>query len=255
MTRLMCVSSGKGGVGKTTITSNLGSALSDFGCDTVVMDANLTNPSLGFHLGIPLYPKTLHDVLRDEAHISEATYVHNSGLKVVPAGISIEDLRNTSPRDLGDVLLDVVGEPDVVLIDSAAGLGQEAINAVETSDELLLVTNPDLPSVTDALKTASIAESAGTEIYGVVLNRVKNSPEELNVEEVESMIGHPVIKTVPEDSRVPESIAVKEPVVRHSPKSRVSREIKKLAAEIAGVDYNPRVEKKGLFSRLFSFLK
>lgn len=255
MTRLMCISSGKGGVGKTTLASNLGSALSDFGRDTVVMDANLTNPSLGFHLGIPLYPKTLHDVLRDEAHISEATYIHNSGLKVVPAGISIEDLRNTSPQALGDVLLDVVGEPDVVLIDSAAGLGKEAVNAIETSDELMLVTNPDLPSVTDALKTASIAESAGTEVYGVVLNKVKDSPEELDIEEIESMIGHPVISTIPHDDRVPESIAVKTPLIYHSPKSPAAQEIKKLAAELAGVEYTPKRERKGFLARIFSFLR
>ncbi|MDY6778038.1 MAG: P-loop NTPase [Candidatus Nanohaloarchaea archaeon] len=56
MVRRICVSGGKGGVGKTTITSNLGSALTEFGVDTTVVDANLTNPNLGFHLCIPLYP-------------------------------------------------------------------------------------------------------------------------------------------------------------------------------------------------------
>jgi len=79
MTRLICVSSGKGGVGKTTVTSNIGAALTQFGSDTIVLDANLTNPNLGFHLGIPLYPKTLHDVLKGEAHITEAMYITTQG--------------------------------------------------------------------------------------------------------------------------------------------------------------------------------
>jgi len=254
MTRLICVSSGKGGVGKTTVTSNLGAALTQFGKDTVVVDANLTNPNLGFHLGIPLYPKTLHDVLRGEAHVSEATYLHNSGLKIIPAGLSIEDLKNTSPNKLGTVLLDMIGEPDVILIDSAAGLGRESIKAIESSDELILVTNPDLPSVTDALKTANIAEECGTKVVGVVLNRVGKRPSELSVEEVEAMVGHPVIATIPEDSRVHESIAMKTPIVHHRPNAPAAVELKKLAAGLSGSDYAPVIKKRSWISRIFGFL-
>ncbi len=254
MTRLICVSSGKGGVGKTTVTANLGAALTQFGKDTVVVDANLTNPNLGFHLGVPLYPKTLHDVLRGEAHISEATYLHNSGLKVIPAGLSIEDLKSTSPNKLGGVLLDLVGEPDVVLIDSAAGLGREAIKAIESSDELLLVTNPNLPAVTDALKTANIAEECGTKVLGVVLNRIRKSPSELSVEEVEAMIGHPVIATIPEDKKVAESLAMKSPVVHHRPDSSAATELKKLAAHLSGSDYVPKAKKRNWITRIFGFL-
>jgi ATPases involved in chromosome partitioning len=78
MTRLVCVTGAKGGTGKTTVASNLAAALTEFGQDTLVMDANLTNPNLGFHLGIPLYPTTLHDVLKGESRLPEATYVHDS---------------------------------------------------------------------------------------------------------------------------------------------------------------------------------
>ncbi len=255
MTRLICVSSGKGGVGKTTVTSNLGAALTQFGKDTVVVDANLTNPNLGFHLGVPLYPKTLHDVLRGEAHISEATYLHNSGLKVVPAGLSIEDLKSTSPNKLGSVLLDMVGEPDVILVDSAAGLGREALKTIESSDELLLVTNPDLPSVTDALKTANIAEECGTKVIGVILNRVKKTPSELSIEEVEAMIGYPVIATIPEDQKIHESIAMKTPIVYHKPNSPAAIELKKLAARLSGIDYLPKAKKQSWIARIFSFLR
>lgn len=255
MTRLVCVSSGKGGTGKTTVTSNIGAALTQFGSDTIVLDANLTNPNLGFHLGIPLYPKTLHDVLKGDAHITEAMYIHNSGLRVVPAGLSIEDLLDTSPDNLSDVLLDAVGEPDFVLVDSAAGLGNESISAIEASDEVLVVTNPNLPAVTDALKTVNIAEEAGTDIMGVVLNRVKDHDSELDSSEVESMIGHRVLMEVPEHDKVQEALAVKKPVVHHEPEHHVSERFRGVAAEIAGIEYEPQLEEKGFLSRLVDRFK
>lgn len=255
MTRLICVSSGKGGVGKTTVTSNLGAALTNFGADTVVLDANLTNPNLGFHIGIPLYPKTLHDVLKGDAHITEAMYIHDSGLRVVPAGLSVEDLRDTSPENLSDVLLDTIGEPDFVLVDSAAGLGNESINAIEASDELLVVTNPNLPAVTDALKTVNVAEEAGTEITGVILNKVKDHESELSKEEVESMVGHEVIMEVPHHEKVEEALAVKKPVVHHEPDHHVSERFKGIAAEISGMDYEPEIKDESIVDRLFNMFR
>lgn len=239
MTRLICVSSGKGGVGKTTVTSNLGAALTEFGADTVVLDANLTNPNLGFHIGIPLYPKTLHDVLKGDAHITEAMYIHDSGLRVVPAGLSVEDLKNTSPENLSDILLDTIGEPDFVLVDSAAGLGNESMNAIEASDEVLIVTNPNLPAVTDALKTVNVAEEAGTDVLGVVLNKVKDHDSELETEEVESMIGYEVLMEVPHDEKVEEALAVKKPVIHHEPDHHISERFKGVAADLAQLEYEP----------------
>lgn len=250
MTRLICVSSGKGGTGKTTVTSNVGAALTQFGSDTIVLDANLTNPNLGFHLGIPLYPKTLHDVLKGDAHITEAMYIHNSGLRVVPAGLSIDDLVDTSPENLSDVLLDAVGEPDYVLVDSAAGLGNESISAIEASDEVLVVTNPNLPAVTDALKTVNIAEEAGTDILGVVVNRATGHDSELDIDEVESMIGHPVIMEVPEHGKVQEALASKKPMVHHEPEHHVSERFRAVAADVAGIEYEADLSSKGFFSRL-----
>jgi septum site-determining protein MinD len=255
MTRLICVSSGKGGVGKTTVTANLGAALTNFGADTVVLDANLTNPNLGFHIGIPLYPKTLHDVLKGDAHITEAMYIHDSGLRVVPAGLSVDDLKDTSPDNLADVLLDAIGEPDFVLVDSAAGLGNESLNAIEASDEVLIVTNPNLPAVTDALKTVNVAEEAGTEVNGVVLNMVKDHDAELSTEEVESMIGYEVLMEVPHHEKVEEALAVKKPVVHHAPDHHVSERFKGVASEMAGLDYEMDLQQESFIHRMMKVFR
>lgn len=252
MTRLICVSSGKGGVGKTTLTSNLGTALNQFGADTVVMDANLTNANLGFHLGIPLYPTTLHDVLRGDAHITEATYIHESGLRIVPAGLSVHDLKNTAPDTIPEALLDVVGDPDFMLIDCAAGLGREAIHTIEASDELLVVTNPNLPAVTDALKTATVANDAAVHVHGTVLNKVTGQGHELTAGEVEEMIGHDVLAEIPHDTRFEESVAEKTPLLHRHPKSKPAIEVKKLAADLADLDYKPERSVMDILRDLFA---
>ncbi len=260
MTRVICVASGKGGVGKTTVSSNLAAALTEFGKKVLVIDANLTTPNLGFHLGIPLYPKTLHDVLRGDAYPEEAIYVHPSGLHVMPAGISLRDLKSTSPENLDSVILDLVGNHDVIILDGAAGLGGEGLAGIKAADELLVVTNPQLASVTDALKTVKLAEDLGTHVMGVVLNRVKGRKTELSTSEVEALLGYPVISIVPEHDSVEESLAAKTPVVFYDPESPVSIEIKKLAAGIAGVEYEPPEPQQplsglGVLSRIFGFLR
>ncbi len=256
MTRLICVASGKGGVGKTTVAANLGAALNEFGMNTLIIDGNFTTPHLGFHLGVPLYPKTIHDILRGEANIEEAIYVHPSGLKVIPGSISISDLKSTKPEKLTEILLELLGTHDFVILDGAAGLGREPLTGMEATDEVLVVTNPDLPSVTDALKVIKLAEEFGSHILGVVLNRVKNTQHELTVDDVESLLGYPVISMVPEEPKVDESIAAKTPLVLYAPDSRAAIEIKALAAKLAGIEWTPpSVERRGLLARLFGFLR
>jgi len=240
VTRIITVLSGKGGAGKTTLVANLGAALAELGKDVVILDANLTTPNLGLHLGIPLFPTTLHDVLKGKAELSEAIYEHESGVKIIPAGISLKDLKGVDARDLPNSLLNLLGSTDIVIVDAAAGLGREAFAAIESADELLLVTNPELPAVTDALKAAKLAEQVGTKISGVVVNRVSGKPHELTKNEIESMLDHIMLAEIPEDVSVQESISRRMPVLHHKPTSKASIEIKKLAAML--VDEKPMIK-------------
>ena len=66
--------------------------MAEMGKDVVILDANLTTPNLGMHLGVPLFPTTLHDVLKGKANLSEAIYHHENGLKIIPAGISLKSM-------------------------------------------------------------------------------------------------------------------------------------------------------------------
>ncbi|MBI5060869.1 MAG: P-loop NTPase [Candidatus Aenigmarchaeota archaeon] len=252
MTRLIGIVGGKGGVGKTTLVANLGLSLASMGKDVVVLDSNMTTPNLGLHLGIPLYPKTLQDVLRGRAKISEAVYRHPSGLKIIPAGIAVNDLRGVDPRDLPNALLGLLGNTDMIIIDASAGLGREALAAIDACDEIIIITNPELPAVTDALKAAKLAEQVGTKVLGVVINRVTGKKHEMSMRQVQQMLDMDVLAVIPEDSAIQEGISKRTPVVHHKPNAPSSREIKMLASRLVGHYYE---EKKPFYERLFSFLR
>jgi len=246
------VISGKGGVGKTTTVTNLGLALMKQGENVIIVDANVTTPNLSLHLGIPFYPITIHDVLRGDADPVEAIYTHPTGLKIIPASLKTDDLAETNVEKLYQVMLNLLGRADIIIIDAAAGLGKEALSAIHVADEIIVVTNPELPAVTDALKTVKIAEQFGTPVLGVVLNRYKGLKHEMLVPDVITMLETEIISIIPEDIAVPRSIANKTPVVNHRPTSKSSREFRKLAARVTGSDF---IEKEGnWFERLFGWM-
>ncbi|MAH03585.1 hypothetical protein CMI39_02245 [Candidatus Pacearchaeota archaeon] len=93
MKKLIVITSGKGGVGKTTSAVNLGAAVNHFGRDVLVVDGNLTTPNVGIHLGSPEVPVSLNHVLSEKADISEAIYEHESGIKILPSSLSIKELK------------------------------------------------------------------------------------------------------------------------------------------------------------------
>ena len=256
MTRLIVLSSGKGGVGKTTLTSNLAAALSYFGERVIAMDANLTTPNLGLQLGMHLVPHTLHDVLKGDSRLTDAIYPHPYGFKVIPASLRINDLKGVDPRRLPEVSFHLMGKVDYIIMDSAAGLGREATSAISASDEIILVTNPDLPAVTDALKILKIAEESKVKVIGTVVNRIKGSEHELSSDEIKELLGVPIIAEIPEDNNVAESIKAKKPLIEYSPNSPAAVEIKNLAALLTGKEYKPTksTEARNLVQRLVGWL-
>ena len=255
MTRIIGITSGKGGVGKTTTVVNLGTALTALGRSVIVVDANLTTPNVGLHLGMPLSSVSLHDVLDGDAYITEAISIHPpSGLRVVPAGLNIENIKRTNYGKLESSLVDLLGYADFVIVDCPAGLDTGAIKVIQSCDEIILVTNPEIPAVTDALKTKKIAEES-SHILGIVLNKTRGAKSELTPDEIEQIIEAPVIVSIPHDNDVIESIASKHPVIDFAPASPASRGWNRLAHLIVGLEFkeelpeNPRLLKR-IISRI-----
>jgi septum site-determining protein MinD len=248
MTRIIGVVSGKGGVGKTTLVSNLGVLFAQEGLDTAIVDANVTGANLGLHFGLISYPTSIHDVMKDNASINEAVYKHKSGVDIIPASLSFEDVLETEPKNLRDKL-DSLGK-DVILIDAATGLDRETLSAIDMCDDLLIVTHPELPTISDALRTKSVAKRYNKNILGVVLNRVTRG-DELKKQNLEAFFDLPIIGVIPEDHKVRKSVEKKNPIVLEHPTHKISLEFKKITNYILGREHiHPE---QSLFNKIKSF--
>ena len=231
MTRVISVVSGKGGVGKTTVTSNLGVALSNQGEDVLLIDGNFSGANMAQHFGLGFQEVSLNDVLNGEAYITQAVAKHPEGVSILPASI-LEF--NANADSLKHSLVDFLGQKDYVLIDAAAGTDEEVQAAIEASDEVLLVAHPELPSLTNCLGAKKLAEHLERDILGLVLNSVRGEKSEVEKNEIKDLVGTEIIGEVPDHKHVREGIALRQPVVAYKPNSNASLSIKDVAHRVRG---------------------
>ncbi len=250
MTRIIGVMSGKGGVGKTTLVSNLGVSLSQGGKKVGIIDANLSGANLGLHFGLISYPTSVHDVMRGNTSLTDAMYKHPSGIDIVPASLSIEDL-DVEPSNIRQQIMESMSDKDYVLIDCATGLDRETMKAMEMVDDVILVTHPELPTISDALRTKTIAKKYDKNVLGIVLNRVSKS-DELKKENISAFFDLPVIGVIPEDHSIRRSIEAKNPITLEHPKHQISQEIHCVANYIMG---KKCAQKRSFMDKIKSFFR
>src|SRR3989344_6573746 len=125
MTKFIAFVSGKGGAGKTTATLNVGQALTTLGKKVILVDANLVTPNLAIHLGFMNPEGTLNKFLRKEKSLKEITYLHESGLSLIPASPSLSEYQKTNPQKLNKLFDLLKNTADFVLIDAPSGLGYD----------------------------------------------------------------------------------------------------------------------------------
>jgi septum site-determining protein MinD len=248
MVKLIAIISGKGGVGKTTTAINLGAALNSFGKEVIVVDANLTTPNVGLHLGAPIVPVNLNHVLLGKAKVADAIYEHESGTKIIPSSLSVKELKRLNHSKLKEVGRSLRRLADFVIYDAAAGLGDEAVGSIEAVDQLIIVTNPEIPAVTDALKTAKLAEELGKEVLGVVVTRVKGNKTEMPLSNIREMLDLPILGVIPEDRNVQRALSEKDAILHTHPNSKATIAYKVIAAKLAGINYKV----PGVWARMFS---
>jgi len=239
MAKTYVVTSGKGGVGKTTTAVNLGAAINKFKEDVVIIDANMSTPNIGLYFGAPILPISLNNVLQGNAEIDEAIYEHESGTKIIPSSLSIKDLKNVNTKLMKDAIKKLGKLTNHIILDCAAGLGDEAKMAMEHADEVIIVTNPNILSVTDSLKAIKIAEELGKEVTGVIVTRVKNSKTEMPLANIKEMLEIPVLGIVPEDISIDRALVKKDAVVHTKPNSKSARAYQDIAAKLLGKRKRP----------------
>jgi len=249
--RKILVCSAKGGVGKTTCAINISDALNKLGKDVTLVDCNFTTPNIGLYYGIARIEKTIHDSLNKKGNIKRAIHLHKSGLKIIPGSISIQSLRKVKPEFLKQKLDKL--NSDFVIMDSSAGLGREALSSLDACDEVLVVVNPELPSVADALKLIRIAEELKKDIIGVIVCRRKGKLE-MKIDAISDLLDNrPIIGIVPEDEHVKKALVREESVFSLYPESPAGKAYWKLAHYING-EIIREEEKSGLFHDFLEIL-
>lgn len=238
MVRIIGIISGKGGVGKTTVGLNLGAVLAKHHKKNVTLvDCNVTTSHLSLYLGMYYCPVTLNKVLRGENSIEESIHEHFSGMKIIPASLSLSDLEGIDITEIRDNLKSIFDKNDIILLDGSPGLGREAMATIKASDELIYVTNPYIPFIMDVIRCQEIVNELNVKPLGIVLNMVHGKGHEMTKHEIEELTKLKVISTIPFDTNVHKSLALKMPVTLYKPNSAASKEFFRLASNLIGEDY------------------
>ena len=225
-------------------------ALADYGENVTLLDADVTMANLELIMGVEGKPVTLNNVLSGDADIQDAIYDGPGGVKIIPAGLSLDTFQKAKVDRLEKVV-ESLSQTDILLIDAPAGLENDALAAIEAAQELIIVTIPEVPSISDALKTRLVANKLGANVLGVVINREKNDKTFLSTKEIEMILKTPVIATIPEDPEIRRSSAYSKPYIIKKLKSPTYNSIMQLAADIIGRKYIPvGTDKSGLISQL-----
>ena len=232
--RIISISSGKGGVGKTTVAMNLAAALHSMGRNVVLIDCNLTASHLALSLGMFNNPRTINNFLRKEAQIESAIQTHHSGLRIVPASLELSDLAGIETESMKEQFRKSLSPYDFVLLDSAPGIGREALIALRACDEAIFVTTPYIQSVVDAKKLKSLSNKIGFANAGLALNMVQGKKHELDSNEIERFTELPVIAKIPADDKIMKCANSRTVCVHEYPKSKPSRAFFKMAALLSG---------------------
>lgn len=245
--RIIGIVSGKGGVGKTTVTINLAAALMEYKKDVIAVDADIKMSGLGLQLGMYYFPLSLNDVLRGEGNLFEAMYIHSSGLRIIPASLNIE---NTSVYNLKQVLEDKFLENNIILVDSPPGFEKNSLDVLRSCPEIIIVTTPEITAITEALKVITITERMSSTPIGIIVNMYRERKQnQINLKEIQAICGLPVIGIIPEDENIKRGIFRGIPGVCLNSHASSSIAFKRIAAALIGENFE--IPKKPILKRLF----
>ena len=257
MARVIVITSGKGGVGKTTVTANLGAALASLGKRVLTIDADIGLRNLDMILG--LENRIVYDLVDvvEGAVAPEKAFVKDkrgSSLYLLPAA-QTKNKDSVKPDQLVDIVEKVSWNFDYILIDSPAGIEGGFKTAAAPAGEALVVVNPEVSSVRDADRIIGLLESMGKENIKLIINRIKlhqvKKGEMLSVEDVEEILHVPKDGIVPDEEKMVDFTNKGEPIVL-SGNSNSGRALLNIAKRLEGQDipFTELEEKKGFLSRI-----
>lgn len=241
-TRVIAVTSGKGGVGKTNLALNLAIAMAQSGLRVVLFDADMGLANVDIIMGLtPKY--NLYHVIRKEKEIKDILISGPKGLRIIPGGSGIFEMANLSEEELKRVITELAkldGDADYMVIDTGAGISNNVISFVLSADEIIVVTTPEPTSLTDAygiIKTVA-TRGAGGKIFAIV-NRVSSEAEGIIVgQKLKSVtqrflgVELEILGYVIEDRAVEEAVMKQEPFMISYPTSTAARNVAAIASRL-----------------------
>ncbi|MFE4104731.1 septum site-determining protein MinD [Almyronema epifaneia] len=260
MTRIIVVTSGKGGVGKTTCTANLGMALAKGDRRVVVIDADFGLRNLDLLLGLEnriVY--TAMDVLAKQCRLDQALVKdkRQPNLALLPAAQN-RSKEAITPEQM-KVLVEAL-EPhyDYILIDSPAGIEMGFRNAIAAAKEAIIVTTPEISAVRDADRVIGLLEANDIKRLHLVVNRLKPAMVQadmmMSVQDVQDILAIPLLGVIPDDERVIVSTNRGEPLVLEQKLSLAGLAFANIAQRLRG-DKVPFLDLSAPHDDLFSRLR
>lgn len=237
--RVIAITSGKGGVGKTNFTVNLGIKFAQMGMRVVIIDADLGLANVDVVMG-KMSKYNLSDVINSNKNILEILEEGYEGVKFVSGGSGVQELVKLNKTQLVDLLMKLGKldeEADVILIDTGAGLSENVISFVHAAREVILVTTPEPTSITDAyalIKTITYKDKSKN--IKVVVNRADNAAEAFNILDklnvvTQKFLGVKLHKLgyILNDACVTKAVKIQQPFVISFARSEASRNMNDIA--------------------------
>ena len=226
MSKVICVLSGKGGTGKTTVTANLAVSLALLNNETLVIDADLGLRNMDLALGMQDF--VMYDVLDVSSGVCmsrEAIIVSEKipNLHLLPAS-QFKEAGSITETQMRNVIDKVTEKYDYILIDCPAGLGETVRSAAAVSDTALIVVNPDPFSVRDADRVADLATKCGSAESKLIINRYRTgmiqSRKMMNLSQIIEEVAVEIIGAIPEDEAILLSVLNSDPIAYYTDKEQ-----------------------------------
>lgn len=242
--KVIAVTGGKGGVGKTNVSVNLSLAMSEMGHRTVLMDADLGLANVDVLLG--LRPKkTIADVLDGECGLQDVMLEVNDRLKIVPASSGTQEMTALSPHEHAELIHafnSISDDVDVLVVDTAAGISDSVVSFIKAAQEVLVVVCDEPTSITDAYALIKLLNrDYKMTRFRVLANMVRSEQEGRNmfgklltVTDRFLDVTLQYVGSIPYDENVRKAVQRQVAVLQAFPKSKVSLAYKQLANKVNG---------------------
>lgn len=241
--RVITVSSGKGGVGKTNFVINLAIALRSKGHRVAILDADFGMANVDILFGIKSR-YSIYDILYNDKTINDITTVTKEGIKIIPGGSGIKELSEIEESKRQKLIMELskLQDIDILLVDTGAGMSNTVLNFVEVADDVIVITNSEPTALTDAYGLIKVIfNNKINNNISLVVNRVINTKEASETYEklsrtIETFLDKDIkyLGYVVEDSRVGHAVKQQIPFYISYPRSEASLCMNRISQQILG---------------------